>query len=168
MSNHATQVRKSIHMITIIAMVLLSLALAHTAAAQCKPFILESPDTDTLKLKDGEHVIASAAHPKGKLEVRVNVKGGVASEPQFFLAGKLLNVTSQSKVNKDILECFKKEMPAGASLSSLTDRIFDLFVQTADARVPKCIVFVECRDSVGQCCALACCGSQCAIRCADY
>ena len=168
MPNHVTRTKKSTVVLGILALVCLTLALAGPAAAQCTPFKLDAPDPDSLKLPDGEHVIAAAAHAKGKLEVRVNVKGGVASGPQFFLAGKLLNVTPQSKVDKSILECLKKELPPGASLSSLTDRIFDLFVQTADARVPKCVVYVECRDAVGQCCALACCGSQCAIRCADY
>jgi len=170
MSNNTTQVSKSIHVMTIMAMVLFTLALAHNAAAQCSPPLnLIVPDTDTLKLKDGEHVIASAAHAKGLLEVRVKVKGGVASEPQYFLGGKLLNVTPQSKVNKDILECLKKHLPPGASLSSLTDRILDLFVQTAYARGCVAVVdAVECRDSVGQCCALAHCGSYYAIQCASY
>jgi hypothetical protein len=153
----------------ILALVCLTLGLAGSAAAQCNPFILNAPDPDSLKLKDGEHVIASAAHAKGKLEVRVNVKGGVASEPQFFLGGKLLNKTPESKVAKPILDCLKKQLPPGGSISSSTDHIFDLFVQTAYARGCKPIVYgVECHDATSQCCALACCGNQCAIQCAYY
>ena len=169
MTNHPTQARK--HGLRILPLVCLTLGLAVPAAAECKTYKLDIPDTDTLKLPDGEHVIASVAHEKGRLEVRVNVKSGVVSERQFFLGGKLLTKKAEAQVSKPILDCLKKLLPPGSSIadSGHKGHMFDWIVPTVYAAAPKCVLNgISCRDSVGQCCALVCCGDQCAIRCASY
>src|SRR5690242_18272185 len=90
-------------------LVVLMLACLTIAAAvapdKCKVHKLELPDPNTLKLPDGEHVIASADTENGKFEARVNVKNKVASKPRLYIGGMLLREARESEIPKDLLDC---------------------------------------------------------------
>lgn len=69
---------------TVLLVILVLACLTLTAAVgsnTCKVHKLELPDPDTLKLPDGEHVIASVDTENGKFEARVSVKNRIASKP---------------------------------------------------------------------------------------
>jgi len=87
MPRHPTPTRNSTALLRTFLLVCLTLGLAVPAAAQLtnKTYNLDVPDTDTLKkLKDGEHVIAAVETDRGKLEVRVRVKGKAVSDHRFL------------------------------------------------------------------------------------
>jgi hypothetical protein len=159
-------------MLRLLVLVCFTLGLALPAAAECKAFKLEIPDSGTLNLPDGQHIIAAIGTEKGKLEVRVNVKAKVFSPFELLLAGKIMKPTPQAQVDKSILDCLKKQLPPGRSIANSRGSSFDWFVRTAHAapmRTSLCVILgTNCRDSVGQCCSLVCCDDQCAIRCASY
>lgn len=111
MANRLTQTRKSMSVLQVPTLLCcLTLAVAIPAATDCKTYKLEVPDPASLKLPDGEHTIAAVATDHGRFESRVNVKNKVASEPHYFIGGKLLIETRESEVPADLRDCLKKEL----------------------------------------------------------
>jgi hypothetical protein len=186
MLSHLKHVTKASDLLRVLAMIGLFLALTVSARAEsCTDLQLDVPDADSLNLQDGDHVIASAPTEKGKLEVRVKVAGKKASEPEYYLGGKLLKKTPESKVPEDILKCLKPKVPKGASLSSaetpsenfasslcestesVASSAFDWLEGTAHAAASKCVIkSASCNQNT--CCALACCGTSCSVACVGY
>jgi hypothetical protein len=166
MLDHPTQTRKSIVLLQILAMVCLTLALAVPASAQCKQYKLELPDLDTLKLKDGEHVVGAVETENGKLEARVTVKGKVVSDPILFIGGKRMQEVPESQIPKSVLDCMKAELPSGSWLANAADNTLDWIVPKAYARACRnWVIRSGCDGKI--CCAVACCASSgaCATWC---
>ncbi len=124
MPNHPSQTRKLMCVggVGILALVYTTLALAvPAAAAECRTYKMQAPDPNTLKLKDGEHVVASVGTVAGKLEARVTVKGNDVSDPRLFLGGKPLKDITESQIRKEVRECMQKETGALPSESWLAE-----------------------------------------------
>jgi len=114
-----------------------TLALAvPAAAAECREYKMEHQDPNTLKLKDGEHVIASVDTVAGKLEARVSVKGKDVSDPRLFLGGKRLKDITESRIPKEVRECLPKKtgaLPSGSWIADAARSILDWIVPPAYA-----------------------------------
>ena len=146
---------------------------------KCSNVKLELPDAQTQHLSDGEHVIASAETVNGKLEARVIVKKGVASEPAYYLGGRQLKETSPSKINEPLLKCLSEGLDCGTKnaegvctedwLSTAVDGILDAIVPPAEAVYPSmCYVMSSgCYEGLG-CCAEACCVRKGRIGCSHW
>ena len=138
-----------------------------SAADPCKVHKLEVPDPKTLKLGEGENVIASVDTERGKFEARVNVKNKLASEPRYFLGGKLLKETPESKVPKAQRDCLKNaERGASAyedELKSSGRQAMSWVAPAAYTPARRCDVYVGCDDR--GCCAFALCSGQGFIYC---
>jgi hypothetical protein len=107
-------------LLLILALACFTLAAAVPPVDRCKAHKLEIPDPGTLKLADGEHVIASVDTENGKFEARVSVKNKVASKPRFYIGGKLLNPARESEIPKEFRDCLKEaQRSASASRSPL-------------------------------------------------
>jgi len=132
------------------AFVILALACFTLAAAvapdKCKVHKLELPDPETLKLPDGEHVIASVDTENGKFEARVNVKNKVASRPRLYIGGKLLREARESEIPKDLLDCLKESERTGSNSGSLVDTAARAFGWVSPPPSPRvaCIAVAEC------------------------
>lgn len=133
-------------------------ALTVPAASVCKTFKLEVPDPAELKLKDGDQVIASTSTPNGTLEARVTVRGGVASEPRFYLSGRLFEKVPDSKVPDEIRECLKSAQRA-------QNAAFSAGGEVADVRTPALSLIAPVAYSKGKikCVVLSsgCLGNYC-------
>lgn len=160
MSNHQTLTRKSTELLRLLALVCLTLGLAVPAAAQCKTGKLELPDLATLKLPDGEHTIKAVELGKGKLEVRVNVKGKVVSDPILYFRGKPMKKTPDSEISKPLRDCLEKTAkPSGSQFGNAARFILGRIAPTAYAApFYACLVFYSCDDRY--CCATVCCQSM--------
>jgi len=127
----------------ILPLLSLTLALAIPAAADCvnQSFSLDIPDTATLKLPDGGHVIAAVGTRFGKLEARVAVKTKVVSEPQFYLGGKLLRAVQESQLSPAARRCLQNraELSPAGWLATVARSISDFIVPTVHARGRTCI-----------------------------
>ena len=141
MRNRSTQTG----LLVILALACLTLAAA-VAPDKCKVHKLELPDPDTLKLSDGEHVIASTDTENGKFEARVDVKNRVASKPRLYIGGKLLREAPESQIPKDMLDCLKESERTAWTPGSLVDTTAHAFAWVSPATAPKvsCIAFAEC------------------------
>jgi len=117
-----------------------------SAAPVCKTYRLEVPDPAELHLKDGERVIASTSTPNGPLEARVTVRGGVASEPRYYLGGKLFEKIPDSKVPDEVRECLKSAQRAQNIASPSSGEVAGVsrpalkFVPVAYRKDTKCVV----------------------------
>jgi hypothetical protein len=116
------------------------------AAPACKTYRLEVPDPAGLHLKDGEQVIASTSTPNGALEARVTVRGGVASEPRYYLGGKLFEKIPDSKVPDEVRECLKGAQralnvtPSSGELAGASRPALSLLAPVAYRKDTKCVV----------------------------
>jgi hypothetical protein len=151
--------------------------LAGSAASPCssKTYELNVPDPATLKLKDGEHVIAAVGTDHGKLEVRVQVKGGVISDNEFWANGKRLKEGQESDLRPEVLKCMKT---LGASLPPSEGWVAEaaraassLIENSAEAKNNKnpCLLKVTAtcyQSSPGTyfCAYRICCGNNCYIE----
>jgi hypothetical protein len=136
-----------------------------TGAVTCSAAQLVLPDLNVLKLKDGEHVVGMLETEAGKLEARVSVKGGSVSDPDYYLSGKKLTETPDSKIPKPVRACLTKSQRSSASESWFAT-VPNLIVPPAEA-AKRCIARVVgsgCDDTI--CCARACCGRACETWCA--
>jgi hypothetical protein len=146
---------------------------APSKGAQCSSAQMTLPNLNALKLSDGEHVVGMLDTELGKLEARVNVKGGEVSDPNYYLRDKRLTETPTSKIPRSVRACLnRRTSSAGASLFA---NALDWIVPPAEAANKRCIAKVVsggCDDNFhtneGICCFRACCGSQCASACATY
>jgi hypothetical protein len=148
------------------------------AAGDCKVLNLDVPDPATLSLKDGNHVIASAAASRGRLEVKVTVKDKDISENQYYLGGRLMRETPESQVPKAIRECpamKRSAMPSvGTWLAAAFRGLWDQVEPRLEARrrVSACKVLSEsCGDSIGgggTCCVLVSCSGSTGFSCVGY
>lgn len=150
--------------------VLCAMALVSGVRAECDNRPLALPDLETLNLPEGEHVVVARDSLKGKIEARVTVKNKVVSQPVYYLGGKRLIPTPESKVPKTILDCLKKGHAASSCESwfgNLARTTLNLIVPDAEAAMTKCVIkSASCNQNM--CCALACCGTSCAVGCALY
>jgi hypothetical protein len=144
-------------------------SIAADPKAQCSTAELRLPDLNALKLPDGEQVIGMLETEYGKMEVRVDVKGGIVSDPKYYIRGKLLTVTPGSKIPKPFLAC-----PAPGKRTSDAS-ILNWIVPSAAAKIrcrfvvskPHCYDYGEPYPG-GFCCAWACCSGYCSAACAEY
>lgn len=150
----------------LLALVCLTLGLAVPAAAQCKISKLDLPDLATLNLSDGEHLIKAVELGKGKLEVRVNVKGKVVSDPILYFRGKRMKKTPESEISKPFRDCLEKaEVPSGSRFANAARFALSRIAPTAYAAPPfrTCDIRTGCDDRM--CCAVVCCDNSCATWC---
>lgn len=148
-----------------------------SAVDTCKSIKLEIPDPKTLKLRDGDHVIAAVDTERGKLEARVNVKNNVAAEPRYFWGGKPLKDTPESEVPESLRDCLKNAgRTASASGNSFRTSAHHAMGWTAPASyvppVGSCLI-TSYGCSGGFCCASATCyrsggGSGYGFKCVAY
>jgi hypothetical protein len=138
----------------------------HAGGVTCSAAQLVLPDLNALKLKDGESVVGMVETEAGKLEARVTVKDDSVSDADYYLRGKKLAETPESKIPKSMRACLNKSKRSSASESWFA-RVRDLLVPSAEA-AKRCIAHVVgrpgCDDTI--CCARACCGRACATWCA--
>jgi hypothetical protein len=131
----------------------------------CSTAKLRFKDVNTLKLPDGQHVIGMIETQYGKLEGRVDVVGGVVSEPKYYINGKPLILTPNDKIPPTLRACLARGKRASGDVSSYT-RILESIVTSAEA-VYRCKPWVTasgCTDW-GGCCATVCCGGRCRGYC---
>lgn len=122
MQNRKPQTKKWVGpLLLIVTVVCFGLTAAVPGETACKTYRLEVPDPADLKLKDGEQVIASTPTGNGSLEARVTVRGGVSSNPRFYIGGKLFEKTTESNVPADVRECLKSAQRAQSATSSYGD-----------------------------------------------
>ena len=129
-------------------------------AAECKVFTLDVPDTDTLRLEDGEHVVASARTDKGLLEAKVVVRARKASAAQYYIGGKVMRPMPEERVPADIQKCLGIGQRGAASspvdwLGHAGRTIRDFIEPPLEAF--KCRTSCSCSQTT--CCCLAICGS---------
>jgi hypothetical protein len=137
--------------------------MAEPPAAQCNSGKLQLPNLDSVKLPDGDQVVAAIETEHGKLEARVKVKEGDVSDLTYSIRGKLLAETPESKVPKAVRACWNNKRAAAGPTWSAS--IMDLIISPAEAKL-RCIARVVgsgCDDTI--CCARACCGNKCATWC---
>jgi len=156
-----------------LAGVCLILTTAVAWASVCKTYRLDVPDPAELTLKDGDQVIASTSTPNGRLEARVTVKGGVASEPRIYLAGRLFERIPESDVPAEIRECLKSSQRAQNAFSSnvLLSTVWNpaptLLAQVAYTKEPKTKCVVMSSGCLGNYCfATVCCEVGAFAECA--
>jgi len=148
----------------VVAFSCLTIVAAVSAITDCNVFKLSVPDPQTLKLKDGEHVIAAADTEHGKFEARVTAKSGVVSSPLYFIGGKLLKDFPESEVPAPTRDCVASAEKASAS----TGKGREIFGHSAMswmapvsyAPAASCLTFGSCaKASNGKflCCAYAKC-----------
>jgi len=157
---------KQTGVLMILALACLTLAAA-VAPETCKVHKLELPDPATLKLPDGEHVIASVDTENGKFEARVNVKNKVASKARLYVGGKLLSEARESEIPKDLLDCLKESEKTGSNSESLVNTKAHAFawVSPPTATTTTCTAVAECVKGPfgGYACAgqVCCTGNGC-------
>jgi hypothetical protein len=170
MPSNPSQKRKSMSVLQVLALLFcLTLAVAIPAATDCKTYKLEVPDPASLKLRDGEHTIASMATDHGRFEARVTVKNEVASEPHYYIGGKLLKETPESEIPANLRDCLNKERKT-SSISG--DRIEKAVPASRGRIMPAsyvpdpirtCFTVAGCNEAPGdyagriECCATAVC-----------
>jgi len=141
--NQAVQRREVLRVLPLLVLVM---ALAVPAVADCvnQGFNLDIPDTNTLKLPDGSHVIAAVGTPFGKLEARVTVRSKVVSEPQFYLGGKLLKPVQESQLSVAARRCLQKraELSPASQLANALRSIAGAIVPTVHAWAKGCVFTV--------------------------
>jgi hypothetical protein len=147
-------------------------------AAECEVLNLNLsvPDPATLKLSDGDHVIASAPATKGRLEVKVTVKGKDISENRYYLGGRLMRNTPETAVPKEVRECGAPKRSAFPSvqgwLASAGRALRDWLETPLEARTTPCVILDQkCGDAVGgggYCCVLVRCGGATGHYCTGY
>ncbi len=147
-------------------------------AAECKVLNLNLnvPDPGTLKLSDGDHVIASAPATKGRLEVKVTVKGKDISENRYYLGGRLMRNTPESEAPKEVRECDAPKRSAFPSvqgwLASAGRALRDWIETPLEARTTPCVILSQrCGDRIGgggTCCVLVRCGDGTGLSCVGY
>ena len=174
MQNRKPQTKKWFGpLLIILTVVFLGLTAAVPGETACKTYRLEVPDPAELKLKDGEHVIASTPTGDGSLEARVTVKGGVSSQPRIYIGGKLFEKTAESNVPADVRECLKSAQraqsapsPFGDSHGSLASPVLSLVANTAYSKT-KCVVL---SSGCGKraCYATVCCEVDGFVDCAYH
>jgi len=176
MSNHSTQTRKALATFRIPALVCFT-ALAVFAADPCKTIKLEVPDPATLNLKDGEHVIAAAETPNGRLEAHVSVKGKAVSAPRYSIGGRALREASESQIPSEFRDCLKSAQKAQNVAAPSENRLaiaarpalsFGLVAPTASAKTAVCVVIATCGkalDGKYYCVAYACCSVGATTSC---
>ena len=154
---------KQTGVLIILALACLTLAAA-VAPDKCKVHKLELPDPDTLKLPDGEHVIASADTENGKFEARVNVKNKVASKVRLYVGGKLLSEARESEIPKDFLDCLKESEKTGSNSGGLVNTTARAFASVSPPTA-TCTAVAECVKGPwgGYACAgqVCCTGNGC-------
>jgi hypothetical protein len=136
-------------------------------AAECKVFTLDVPDTDTLRLEDGEHVVASARTDKGLLEAKVVVRAKRASAAQYYIAGRLMRPTPEDRVPADVGKCLGIGKRGG--LAAPVEWLGDAGRALRDFIEPPLAAFkcrTSCHCSQTTCCCLAICGSGRGVGCA--
>ena len=163
MTNYPTQTRKG--MLRLLALVCFTLGLALPAAAQCKK--VELPDLDTLNLSDGEHTIKAVNLRKGKLEVRVKVKGKVVSDPILYFRGKPMKSTPESELSKPVRDCLQKaEAPSGSRFGNAARFILGRIAPTAYAAPFRtCKQLYTYEDDFMVCATLCCTDGSCHHAC---
>jgi hypothetical protein len=138
-------------------------------AAECKTFDMETPDPETLNLKDGEHVIGSVVTPGGKIEARVVVSGKTISPNQYYLGGKQMRSVPDTRIPADIRECLgikRTGLPSAVGwLSSAALALRDWIEPPLEAR-GRCKVKCHCNQNT--CCCLASCGDGQGVGCAGF
>jgi hypothetical protein len=90
-----------------VAAVLLTIGAGAAVLVECGAVTLEVPDASTLRLKDGEHTIASTMTEWGRFEAKVTVKGRAISEPVYSMGGKVMKPAPESRVPPATLACLK-------------------------------------------------------------
>ena len=157
----------------VLGAVCLCLTAAVAGASICKTYRLDVPDPADLTLKDGEQVIASTSTPNGRLEARVTVKGGVASQPRFYLGGRLFETIPESKVPAEVRECLKSSQRAqntffsSGLLSSVWTPAPNLVAPVAYTKEPKTKCVILSSGCLGNYCfATACCEVGAFAECA--
>jgi len=126
-------------------------------------------DLNKTGLADGQHVVGEAQTPRGKLEVRVNVKKKVISDPFFVIDGKQLKRTSYSKVPKDILACLSDRKTIAYQQTAFAGPLQQLYSFSPKSEVVwrgACRFKTSCNQNI--CCALAICGSGRAVDCQGF
>ncbi len=152
---------------TIVAMYCATTVAAVVLAAECKVFTLEVPDTETMKLEDGEHVVASARTDKGLLEAKVVVRARKAAAAEYYIGGRLMRPTPDERVPGEIQECLGLKKAAAASpidwLAAAGRTLHDFLEPPLLAA--KCNVSCACSQTT--CCCLAKCGRGRGVGCAS-
>jgi hypothetical protein len=143
-------------MLRFLALICLGLGLAGPAAAQCYTGRLHFPN----KPADGEHTIGAVETDHGKLEVRVNVKDGVATDPSFYLRAQRLTKARWSEISANIRACLQPKKTSASEpgwLASAAGVALEWLAPEAEAaqRCRPVIVDSGCFDH--RCCARACC-----------
>ena len=160
-------------MLRLIALICFTLGLTFQAAAQslaalaptvqCSSAGVQLANLDALKLTEGEQVVAMLETEHGKLEARVNVKGGVVSDPIYYIRGKLLAETPESKVTAAVRACLNPKKTASVGESWYAGAL-DWLVPSAEAKACRARVLGSgCDGTI--CCAKAQCGRAIAIWC---
>src|ERR1700720_289367 len=152
----------SIKMTRFIALVLLVLGvgLAPATADECTTSELHLPDLNALKLPDGDQIVATVATGYGNLEVHVDVKGGIASEPKFVLRDKPpFKKSPRSELPRALRACLAKKTSGENWYTNVAASALDWLLPAANARNKwKCIVKTWCLP--GGCCAKASCNGS--------
>jgi hypothetical protein len=151
-----------------------------TSKVKCNTQQLEIPDLGTLHLPDGEHVIAQADTPHGKLEVRVTMKKSIVDGPAYYIGGKRLTKTPAARIPEPLQDCLAEGLRCGIRqaeaessnswLSTAIQGIVDWIVPSAEARYnrPRCYIMSSgCYEGWG-CCAAACCSFRGEIGCHSH
>jgi len=140
------------------------MAAAVSAITECNVFKLSIPDPQTLKLKDGVHVIAASDTEQGKFEARVTAKSGVVSSPLYFLGGKLLKDVPESEVPASNRECVanaeKSAASAGKRIDPFGQSAMSWITPASYAPAASCLTFGSCAKQLNGkylCCAHATC-----------
>jgi hypothetical protein len=148
-----------------------------TAKVPCKVQRIDLPDFATMKLPDGEHVIAGANTEKGKLEVRVVVKKDMVTGPDFYIGGKRLKRTPAERIKPPLLDCLEEGLqcpprqatapPSDGWFSTAVQGMFAWILPSAEARFFRCYVMsTSCYDN--DCCVATCCSSDRSFECARW
>lgn len=134
---------------------------------QCSTGQLKLADLNALKLPEGEQVIGMLETEYGKLEARVDVNGGIVADPKYYIRGKLLTVSPESKIPKPLRACVapgKRSSAGGTGSASLLNWI----VRSAEAMDKRRCIVIASGCFGGVCCAYGCCSGSCATACAFY
>ena len=153
----------------VVAVCSATMTAAVVLAEDCKLFTLDVPDTETLRLADGEHVVASTRTDKGPLEAKVVVRAGKASAAQYYIGGKLMRPTPEQRVPGDIRSCLGLEKRGGMAtplhlLGDASRSVRDFFEPPLEAF--RCRVSCHCNQNT--CCCLAKCGEARGVDCVGF
>lgn len=144
----------------------MAVASAAQPAVKCSKGPWDFKDPETMNLPDGEHSLGKVDIPEGTLEVRVVVKNKTISDPMYYLKGKKLRKTADSRVPKELRECLglKKTASVTEWIAPPLTATLDWLITPAEAKSCRVrILSAACNESA--CCALAACGSARAVWC---